>query len=451
MLAAGKLGNAGLAAGGDQYVLGAVALAEVADLGGTCVNAGCIPKKLYSYAAHYAEAFAEAPGYGWTFPSAPTFDWPTLKTNRAREIGRLNGIYLQLLTGAGVTVLRGGAQLAGDHAVTVGDKRYTAKHILVATGGQPFVPEVPGRELALTSEQMFDLDPFPRRLLVVGGGYIACEMASIFNALGSKVTLVQRGPRLLAGFDNDLGIFLASEMGKHGIDIQLNANVAALAKSADGVLVTLGGGAQVKVDAVLYATGRRPNTQGIGLEEAGVTLDARGAIEIDARYRTKAAGIYALGDVSTKLQLTPVALAEAMALVDDLFGPVKKGGTPRTMDYDFVPSAVFTHPNVGSVGFTEEAARETFGDVTVFRTDFKPLKHTLSGSTERVFMKLLVDTKTDRVVGLHMVGAEAGEIVQGFAVAMKAGATKALFDSTIGIHPTAAEEFVTMREPSPRD
>ncbi|MBP7567594.1 MAG: glutathione-disulfide reductase [Burkholderiaceae bacterium] len=426
-----------------------VALAEVADLGGTCVNAGCIPKKLYSYAAHYAEAFEEAPGYGWTLPAAPTFDWNTLKANRAREIERLNGIYLQLLQGAGVTVLRGGAQLAGGNAVTVNGQRHTARHILVATGGQPFVPEVAGRELAITSEQMFDLDPFPRRLLVVGGGYIACEMASIFNALGSKVSLVQRGPRLLGGFDADAAAFVASEMGKAGVDVQLNASIATLARQGDGcVRATLGGGTQIDADAVLYATGRRPNTAGIGLEEAGVKLDDKGSIMVDTHFRTSAPGIYALGDVSTKLQLTPVALAEAMVLVDELFGP-KAGKAARSMDYDFVPSAVFTHPNLGTVGFTEEAARETFGDVTVFRTDFKPLKHTLSGSAERVFMKLVVETKTDRVVGLHMVGADAGEIVQGFAVAMRAGATKAVFDSTIGIHPTAAEEFVTMREPSP--
>lgn len=427
-----------------------VALAEIADLGGTCVNAGCIPKKLYSYAAHYAEAFEEAPGYGWTLPSAPVFDWATLKSRRATEIARLNGIYLQLLTGAGVTVLRGGAQVAGPGAVAMGERRYTARHILIATGGRPFVPDVPGRELALTSDQMFDLDPFPRRLLVVGGGYIACEMASIFNRLGAQVTLVQRGPRILAGFDHDLGSFLASEMGKAGVDIRLNAEVAGLARANGAVLATLSGGAQVEADAVLYATGRVPNTDAIGLREAGVKLDARGAVVVDGHYASSVAGIHALGDVSTRLQLTPVATAEAMALVDHLFGAAK-GRPARSMSYEFVPSAVFTHPNVGSVGFSEEAARAEFGAVTIFRTDFKPLKHTLSGSSERVFMKLVVETKTDRVVGLHMVGAEAGEIVQGFAVALKAGATKAVFDSTIGIHPTAAEEFVTMREPAAAD
>ncbi len=431
-----------------------VGLAEIADMGGTCVNAGCIPKKLYSYAAHYAEAFDESAGFGWNLEK-PSFDWARLKVNRKREIDRLNGIYLQLLTGAGVTVMRGGAQLAGGGVVTVEGKQYSARHILVATGGQPFVPDVAGGELAITSEQMFDLDPFPKRLVVVGGGYIACEMASIFNGLGSKVTLVQRGPRILAGFDQDLGTFLGSEMGKAGVDIRLNASVGGIALSGKNPgserLVTLTGGAQLPADVVLYATGRVPNTRGIGLEEAGVKLDERGAIVVSGRFETTAAGVYAVGDVSTRLQLTPVALAEAMVLVDNLFGAAKGKKARGKMDYEFVPSAVFTHPNVGSVGFSEEAARAEFGKVTLYRADFRSLKHTISGRDERTFMKLVVDDKTDRVVGLHMVGAEAGEIVQGFAVAMKAGATKAMFDSTIGIHPTMAEEFVTMREPSPAD
>jgi glutathione reductase (NADPH) len=325
----------------------------------------------------------------------------------------------------------------------------------VATGGTPFVPDVPGRELVLTSDQMFDLDPFPERLVVVGGGYIACEMASIFNGLGAKVTLLQRGPRILNGFDHDIATFVASEMGKAGLDIRLNATVADIrrlregrgARAREALQVTLAEGGMVQADAVLYATGRTANTQGMGLEEAGVTLDDKGAIEVDANFRTRAAGIYALGDVSTHKPLTPVALAEAMVLVDQLFGP-KAGKAVRQMDYDFIPTAVFTHPNVGTVGDTEAQARQRYGDVEIYRSEFKPLRHTLSGSSERTFMKLVVNKKNDRVVGLHMVGPEAGEIVQGFAVALRAGATKTLFDTTIGIHPTAAEEFVTMREPS---
>ncbi|MGA0570309.1 glutathione-disulfide reductase [Variovorax sp. VNK109] len=426
-----------------------VALAEVADLGGTCVNVGCIPKKLYSYAAHYGEGFAESAGFGWEI-KPPVFNWNRLKANRAREIGRLNGVYQQLLEGAGVTLLRGWARVTGAHGVRVDDQDFSAEHILVATGGTPFVPDVPGREHVVTSDQMFDLEPFPSRLVVVGGGYIACEAASIFNGLGAEVTLVQRGARLLNGFDDDISTFVASEMGKAGVDVRLNAgvaNIAARRSKTSPLLVTLSGGAQIKADAVLYATGRKPNTQGFGLEEAGVKLDERGMVVVDKDFRSSVRSIHALGDVSTHKALTPVALAEGMVLVDRLFGPAK-GKRERQMDYDFIPTAVFTHPNVGTVGFTEAQARERFGKVTIYRSEFRALRHTLSDSTERTLMKLIVDDATDRVVGLHMVGDEAGEIVQGFAVALKAGATKATFDATIGIHPTAAEEFVTMREPS---
>ena len=443
-----------------------VALAEAADLGGTCVNVGCIPKKLYSYAAHYGEGFAESAGFGWEI-KPPVFNWSRLKANRAREIGRLNSVYQQLLEGAGVTLIRGWAQVTGPNGVSVDGEAFRVQHILVATGGTPFVPDVPGSEHVITSDQMFDLDPFPSRLVVVGGGYIACEAASIFNGLGAEVSLVQRGARVLNGFDDDVSNFVASEMGKAGVDIRLNAGVAAIAlagKAAKGsvkgagkgagrepgkgrLLVTLTGGTQIRADAVLYATGRKANTQGFGLEEAGVKLDERGLVIVDRNFRSSVPSIHAVGDVSTHKALTPVALAEGMVLVDRLFGP-SRGKRARKMDYDYIPTAVFTHPNVGTVGFTEAQARERFAKVTIYRSEFRALRHTLSESTERTFMKLIVDAATDRVVGLHMVGDEAGEIVQGFAVAMKAGATKAIFDATIGIHPTAAEEFVTMREPS---
>jgi len=431
-----------------------VVLAEAAALGGTCVNVGCIPKKLYSYAAHYAEAFEEAAGFGWEV-GRPTFHWDRLKAGRAREITRLNGIYEQLLTGAGVRLLRGWAMLADAHTVRVrmddGDTLVTARHIVITTGGTPLVPAVAGREHVVTSDSMFDLPVFPKRLLIVGGGYIACEFASIFNGLGAQVTQVQRAGKLLGAFDADVSAFLAQEMRKAGVDLRLNATVAAIEKHADGLLVTLSGGVQVKADTVLYATGRYPNVEGLGLEAAGVACDERGSIVVDAQYRTGVPSIYALGDVSTKKQLTPVALGEAMALVDQLFGP-PQGKAPRGMDYELIPTAVFTHPNIGTVGLTEEEARLKYpGDkaVAIYRSEFRALKHTLSGSEERTLMKLVVDTASDRVVGLHMVGADAGEVVQGFAVAMRAGATKAVFDSTIGIHPTAAEEFVTMREPAP--
>ncbi len=422
-----------------------VGIAEAAALGGTCVNVGCIPKKLYSYAAHFAHDFQDAAGFGWDV-KPPQFDWARLKANRAKEITRLNGVYQNLLQGPGVEILRGWAQLLDGHTVKVrteaGETNVTARNILVATGGTPSVPKFPGCEHAVTSDSMFDLDPFPKRLLVVGGGYIACEFASIFNGLGSKVTQLYRGEQILRGFDADVRAFIAQEMRKHGVDLRTETDVRAIHKTSAGLEVTLLDGSIVTADTVLYATGRVPNVVGLGLDTAGVAQGKLGAIVVDTHYRTSQPSIYALGDVTARIQLTPVALGEAMVVVDQLFGHGK-----RTMGYDFIPTAVFTHPNIATVGYSEEEARKTFEKVTVFRSEFRALKHTLSGNGERTLMKLLVDTATDRVIGLHMVGPDAGEVVQGFAVAMKAGATKAVFDSTIGIHPTAAEEFVTMREP----
>ncbi|KWT87788.1 Glutathione reductase [Variovorax sp. WDL1] len=326
----------------------------------------------------------------------------------------------------------------------MGEKKHTARHILLATGGMPFVPELPGRELAVVSDAMFDLDPFPKRLLVVGGGYIACEFASIFNGLGAQVTQLYRGPHLLNGFDEDLRQFLAKEMGRAGVDIRFNSEIDMITRLDSGLCALLSRGVRVEADVILYATGRVPNTEGLGLQAAGVELDERGGVVVDAHYRSSVPSIYAVGDVSTKQQLTPVALAEAMVVADTLFGQ-----GPRELDYEFTPTAVFTHPNIGTCGYTEAEARSKFGKVRVFSSEFKALRHTLSQSGERTFMKLVVERATDRVVGLHMVGPDAGEVVQGFAVAMRAGATKRLFDSTIGIHPTVAEEFVTMREPMP--
>jgi glutathione reductase (NADPH) len=426
-----------------------VVLAEAAALGGTCVNVGCIPKKLYSYAAHYAHDFEDAAGFGWDV-EPPRFDWPRLKKNRAAEIARLNGVYQQLLQGPGVEIVRGWATLLDAHTVQVatgeGERRWRAAHILVATGGTPSVPHFPGREHVLTSDQMFDLEPLPRRLVVVGGGYIACEFASIFQGLGVQVTQLYRGEQVLRGFDDDVRAFVAQEMGKTGIDLRLHSHVTAIARGDDGALaLTLADGEALAADAVLYATGRVPNVAGLGLEAAGVERTPHGAIVVDERFRTSVPSIFAVGDVCSRLQLTPVALAEAMVVVDQLFGAGE-----RRMDYELVPTAVFTHPNIGTVGLTEEQARERHGALRIFRSEFRPLKHTLSGNGERTLMKLVVDAASDRVVGLHMVGADAGEIVQGFAVAMRAGATKKVFDSTIGIHPTAAEEFVTMREPVTR-
>jgi glutathione reductase (NADPH) len=418
-----------------------VAIAEAGALGGTCVNVGCIPKKLYSYAAHYAEGFEQAIGFGWNVP-APSFDWDTLKANRAREIRRLNGIYERLLVEAGATLLRGRARLLGADAVELGGVVHRARHVLVATGGHPVRPDIVGAELAITSDEVFDLPTFPRRLVVVGGGYIACEFASIFRGLGAQVTLLVRGEQILRGFDEDVRGFLAQEMRKKGIDLRTRSEIMRI-EPGDGALVaTLRDGTTLPADTVLMATGRRANTGGFGLVESGVALHADGAIVVDADYATSVPGVHALGDVIHRVQLTPVAIGEAMVLVDRLFGSGQ-----RRLDYELIPTAVFTHPNVATVGLTEAEARARHGEVRVFRTDFKPLRHTLSGSDERTLMKLVVDAASDRVVGLHMVGDDAGEVVQGFAVAMKAGATKAVFDATVGIHPTAAEEFVTLREP----
>lgn len=439
---------------------GRVALAETLGsdgLGGTCVNLGCIPKKLYSYAAHYAAAFEESHGFGWE-GSGLSLNWATLKANRAKEISRLNGVYANLLRGSGVTVINGFARIDAPHAVTVatlnadgspGHQSFTAANILIAIGGTPFVPHFQGCEHVITSNEVFDLEPFPQRLLVVGGGYIACEFASIFNGLGTRVTQLHRGEQVLRGFDDEIRHFAAGEMQKAGVDLRLNAGVVSIQKTADGLRAALEDGNVVMADAVLYATGRRPNVQGLGLAAVGVTQGAQGEVIVDEHYRTNVPGIWAVGDVTNRVPLTPVALGEAMVVVDQLFGPLP-GKAPRSMSYEFIPTAVFTHPNIGTVGYTEAQARETFGAISVFRSEFKALRHTLSGSSERTLMKLIVDQASDRVVGLHMVGAEAGEIVQGFAVALKAGATKAVFDATIGIHPTAAEEFVTMREPASR-
>ena len=435
-------GSGGVRAARVAAQLGArVAVADDAPLGGTCVNLGCIPKKLYSFAAHYAESFEESHGFGWS-GAAPVFDWSALKANRAREIGRLNAVYATLLDGAGVRILRDRARMTGPNEVEVGGTRHRARHIVVATGGRPVVPDVPGAELAITSNEIFDLAQFPRHLLVVGGGYIACEFASIFRGLGAQVTQLYRGEQVLRGFDDDVRNFLADEMRKKGVDLRTRADVARVERNADRLRVTLQDGSSVTADQVLYATGRVPNTAGLGLAELGVGLAANGAVIVDEHLRSNVESIHALGDVIDRVHLTPVALAEAMALVDRLFGDGL-----RTLDYALIPTAVFTHPSVATVGLSEQAARERFAAVRVFRSEFKALRHTLSGSTERTLMKLVVDAASDRVVGLHMVGADAGEVVQGFAVAMKAGATKAHFDATIGIHPTGAEEFVTMRSP----
>lgn len=422
-----------------------VAVAEERFMGGTCVNVGCIPKKLFAYAAHYADDFEDAGGFGWAV-GEPTFDWPTLVRNKDQEIARLNEIYVRMLHAAGVEIFESRATVVDPHTVEVGGKRVTAKHILVATGGWAVVPDIPGKELAITSLEAFYLEELPKRILIVGGGYIAVEFAGIFNGLGVDVMQLYRGPVFLRGFDDDVRHFLADEMRKKGVDLRFNHNVICIEKMDDRLCAVLDTGLEETVDAVMYCTGRAPNSSGIGLEEAGVELAENGAIRVDEYFRTSVPSIHAIGDVIDRIQLTPVALAEGGALARTLFQD-----TPTTVDYENVPSAVFSNPNVGSVGLTEAQARKQYGEVQIFTSDFRALKHTLSGNEERTFLKLIVRVSDDRVLGCHMVGPDAGEIIQGLAVALKCGATKAQFDATIGVHPTMAEEFVTMRTPVPKE
>ncbi len=419
-----------------------VAVVEGRYLGGTCVNVGCVPKKLFVYGSHFAEDFEDAAAYGWTVDS-PRFDWPTLRDNKTREIERLNGTYRNLLEGAGVEVIQGFATLHDRNTIQIDKGRtVTAERVLIATGGWPRVPEFPGREHVITSNEAFYLEEFPERVVVVGGGYIAVEFAGIFAGLGATTTLVHRGALFLRGFDDGVRSFVADQLREKHIDLKFEAMVARVELTKNGARrVVLADGRTIDADLVLFATGRSPTVHGIGLEAAGVALTARGSIAVDDRYRTSVDNIYAIGDVIDRVQLTPVAIAEGMVVADNLFN-----GKNRTLDYSGVPTAVFCQPNIGTVGETEAHARELHSNVRIFESTLRPMKHTMSGRNERTMMKLVVDADTDVVLGAHMVGPDAGEIIQGIGVALKAGATKAQFDSTIGIHPTAAEEFVTMRE-----
>ncbi len=422
-----------------------VAIAEDRYMGGTCVNVGCVPKKLYVYASEFSKAFEDARGFGWD-SSKPAFDWATLRDNKKTEISRLNAIYRKLLAGANAEVLEGRARIVDAHTVAVGDQQYSAEKILIATGGWPHIPDFPGSELAITSNEVFDLDHFPERLVIVGGGYIAVEFAGIFNGLGAHVTQLYRGPLFLRGFDPDIRAHAAREIAKTGVDLRFEVNVESISRGRDGLDLQLTDGSRITADAVLYATGRVPHLEGLGLENVDVELTEFGTIKVDEHYRTSESSIFAVGDVIGGMELTPVALAEGMAFARRQFGE-----PGQQVDYDFIPTAVFCQPNIGTVGFTEEEARSRFGHIRLFKSNFRPMKHTISGRDEQTFMKLIVDKASDRVVGVHMMGPDAGEIIQGIAIALRAGATKAVFDSTIGIHPTAAEEFVTMREPWTED
>jgi len=418
-----------------------VAVADERALGGTCVNVGCIPKKLLVYASHYAEDFAEAAGFGWNVGER-SFDWGRLIANKDKEIRRLNEVYARLLDQAGVTRLEGRARIVDAHTVSVGNQTYTARYILIAVGGWPTLLEIPGAEHAITSNEAFHLEQLPQRVAIVGGGYIAVEFAGIFHGLGSQVTQLYRGPLFLRGFDDDVRTHLAEEMRKKGVDLRFDCNITAIEPGPRGLRVALTRGEPLEVDQVLMAVGRHPLTKDLGLERVGIEPGSRGEIAVDRLSRTCVPSIFAIGDVTDRINLTPVALAEGEALARTLFAD-----TPTEPDHADVPSAVFSQPPIGTVGLTEAQARAQFQDVAIYRSSFRPLKHTVSGSEERSLMKLIVDRSSDRVLGVHVVGPDAGEIVQGFAVAVKMRATKAQLDATIGIHPTAAEELVTLREP----
>ena len=418
-----------------------VAVAESRYLGGTCVNVGCVPKKLLVYGAHYADEFEQASGFGWSLEDAQ-FDWAQLIANKNREIERLNGIYRNLLVNSGVTLLEGHARITAPHEVEVEGKRYSAKHILIATGGWPQVPEIPGRELAISSNEAFFLKNLPKRVLVVGGGYIAVEFAGIFQGLGADTTLLYRGDLFLRGFDGSVRSHLKEELEKRGLDLQFNADIARIDQQDDGSLkATLKDGRELLTDCVFYATGRRPMLDNLGLENTEVQLDERGFVRVDEQFQTDESSILAIGDVIGRVQLTPVALAEGMAVARRLFKPEEY----RAVDYRNIPTAVFSQPPIGTVGLTEEQALEAGHQLKIFESRFRPMKLTLTEVQEKTLMKLVVDAETDRVLGCHMVGPDAGEIIQGLGIALKAGATKQQFDETIGVHPTAAEEFVTMR------
>jgi glutathione reductase (NADPH) len=419
-----------------------VAVAEDGRLGGTCVNVGCIPKKLLVYASHFHQDFEDAAmGYGWTVGER-SFDWPTLIANKDREIERLNGIFARLLDQAGVTNIEGRARLVDPHTVAVGDQRYTAQHILVATGGRPVRPSIPGAEHAITSDEAFALERLPQRVLIVGGGYIAVEFAGIFQGLGAQVIQAYRGALFLRGFDDDARTLIASEIQKAGIELRLHCEVEAIEKTSEGLRAVLSDGEIREVDQVFYAIGRHPNTESLGLEEIGVDVDESGAIVVDDYSRSSIESIFAIGDVTNRVNLTPVAINEGICVANTLFND-----RPMIPDHEAVPSAVFSQPALATVGLTETEARERYTEIDVYVSEFRALKHTLTGRDERSLMKLIVERVSQRVLGLHVVSPDAAEIVQGFAVGIKLGATKADFDATVAIHPTAAEELVTMREP----
>lgn len=421
-----------------------VAVVEERAPGGTCVLRGCVPKKLLVYGAHFAEDLEDAKGYGWTVEGA-TFDWPTLIANKNKELARLEGVYERILRDNHVEILRGRGKLVDRHTVAVDGETYTAEKILIAVGGWPHLPNVPGIEHAITSNEALDLPDLPKSIVIVGGGYIAVEFAGIFNALGVEVTQIIRADNILRGFDEDVRAQLAHEMARKGIRIRRECQVRSIEKCGDGdYSLLLSTDEEIRTGLVMYATGRAPNTKGLGLEAAGVETDPKtGAIKVDEESRTNVDNIWAIGDVTDRVNLTPVALNEGRCFAETEFN-----NNRMIMDHTNVPAAVFSQPPVGTVGLTEQQARAN-GPVDIYLSRFRPMKYTLSGREEKSMMKLIVDRDSQKVVGAHMVGVDAPEILQGIGIAVKAGLTKQQFDATVGIHPTAAEEFVTMREPVP--
>lgn len=419
-----------------------VGICESSRVGGTCVIRGCIPKKLLSYAAHFAEEFEDAAAYGWQVGETH-FSWKRLIENKDREIDRLNQVYLRLLDDAGVKLFSVYGKLLDSHQVQLGEDIISADKILIATGARPWIPDIPGAEHSITSDEAFDLESLPGRVIIIGGGYIACEFAGIFNGLGAEVVQVYRGDQILRGFDHDVRETLALEMKNKGIEIRLNSNVTELIRNPDGhTTAQLDNDSKLRADTVMFATGRIPNVRGLGLRDAGVHVMPGGMIPVNEFSRTNVQNIFAVGDVTNRVNLTPVALMEGHAFADSEFGGIR-----RPVNHEFIPSAVFTQPPVASVGYSEKDAAGHYGELDIYKSVFTPLKHTLTGRKEKIMMKLLVQASSGKVVGMHVVGMDAPEIVQGFAVAIKCGLSKQQFDSTTGIHPTAAEELVTMRIP----
>jgi glutathione reductase (NADPH) len=416
-----------------------VGIAEADRVGGTCVIRGCIPKKLMAYAGHFSGDFEDAVGFGWSVEAR--FDWPTLIANKDREIDRLSGLYIKGLSTAGAELHQARTRLVDAHTIALDDGRsFRAEHILIATGGRPVRPDFPGAEHVIVSDEVFHLREQPRRIAIAGAGYIALEFASIFRGVGSEVTVMHRGPELLRGFDADVRSALREELEARGVRFRFHVEVASIEKGRGGLQVAFKQGGGLEADAVMFAIGRHPNTAALGLDRAGIALGPGGAIPVDAWSRTSVPHIYAVGDVTDRVALTPVAIREAHAFADTVFGR-----KPWSVDYEIIPTAVFSNPPVGTVGLTEEEARAR-GSVEIYRARFRPLRHTLSGRNERTMMKLVVDAATQRVLGVHMVGEDAPEIIQALAVAVRMGATKADFDATMALHPTSGEEFLTLRE-----